>query len=112
MRAGIRALALAGLLAACVPAYAQAATTVGSSLRQRANLYIRCGGDCTAVQSARPGGAGLSIPSDGVVTRWRGRAATMAMVRRRLLHSEPDGGYASAASSDWFRMGRPHEPGH
>jgi hypothetical protein len=112
MRAAIRALALTVVLVAAVPAYAQAATTVGSSLRQRANLYIRCPGSCTAVQTARPGGLGLSIPTDGIVTRWRVRAATLGMVRLRILRAEPGGGYSAIGQSDWFRMDRPHEPGH
>jgi hypothetical protein len=94
------------------PAPAHAAATVGSSLRQRANLYVRCPGDCTAVQSGRPGAAGISIPIDGVVTRWRIRAATMGFVRLRIVRSEPDGGYSSAELGNWVRLDRPHEPGH
>src|SRR4051794_36367216 len=90
---------------------AEAATTVGSSLRQRANLYVRCGGDCTSVQTARPGGAGLAIPADGVISRWRIRAATLGFVRIRILRQEQDGGWTAVLGGDWVHLDRTHQPG-
>ena len=112
MRVTCRAVAVAGVLIGLLPGSAEAATTVGASLRQRANLYVRCGGTCTAVESARPGGAGLSIPAAGVITRWRVRAATMGKVRLRVIRPAADGGYSAVASADWVALDRPHEPGH
>jgi hypothetical protein len=112
MRRALRVLSVAAGLVVMAPTSAHAAATVGSSLRQRANLYVRCPGTCTAVQSVRPGAAGISIPIDGVVTRWRIRAATMGLVRLRIVRSEADGGYSSARLGDWVRLDRPHEPGH
>ena len=98
-------------LALLAAAPAQAATTVGSSLRQRADLYIRCSSVCTAGQSARPGGAGLTIPVDGILSRWRVRAATLGMVRLRVVRPEPDGTWTAVGSSDWFKLDRAHDPG-
>jgi hypothetical protein len=112
MRRGLPVPCFAAALALLAPVPAHAAATVGSSLRQRANLYVRCPGTCTALQSGRPGTAGISIPIDGVVTRWRIRAATMGLVRLRIVRSEPDGGYSSEGRGDWVRLDRPHEPGH
>ena len=105
-------MALALVLSACLASTAQAATTVGSSLRQRANLYVRCSSNCTSAQSARPGAAGLTIPSDGVISRWRVRAATMGTIRLRILRPEADGGYTAVLGGDWVRLDRPHDPGH
>lgn len=90
---------------------AGAVTTVGSSLRQRANLYVRCNSACSAFQSARPGGAGLRIPSDGVITRWRVRAATLGKVRLRIVRVDADGSYTSVAAGDFVALDRPHSPG-
>src|SRR6476659_7376526 len=111
MRRGGALLIAIVATAALMPASADAATTVGSSLRQRANLYVRCASNCTAVQSARPSGAGLTIPSDGVITRWRVRAATLGQVRLRILRPDADGGYTAVAASDPVRLDRPHQPG-
>src|SRR4051795_11395341 len=90
---GVALLVAAGSLLAAAPA--QASTTVGSSLRQRANLYVRCATTCTDVQTARPGDTGLRIPADGVITRWRVRAATLGAVRLRILRPV-SGAYATA----------------
>jgi len=106
-----RSVSIAVLAVLAVPAAAPAATTVGSSLRQRADLYVRCSSVCTAAQSARPGGAGLTIPADGILTRWRVRAATLGMVRLRIVRPEADGSWSGVASGDWVRLDRPHEPG-
>ena len=111
MRVALRALTIALAAVAIVPAAAEAATTVGSSLRQRANLYVRCGGACTSVQTARPGGAGLAIPADGVITRWRIRAATLGYVRIRLMRQEQDGGWTAIRGFDWAHLDRRHAPG-
>ncbi|HEX6714854.1 MAG TPA: hypothetical protein VF066_15795 [Thermoleophilaceae bacterium] len=111
MRGALRTVAVAAVLTVAVPAVAEGATTVGSSLRQRANLYLRCSSNCTAVQTARPGGAGLSMPSDGVISRWRVRAATMGSVRLRVMRPEADGGYTAVMAGDWIRLDRPHAPG-
>ena len=102
-------LVLGFVLALASPA--QGATTVGSSLRVRANLFVRCNTSCTAVQSARPGGAGIAIPDAGVLTRWRVRAATTGTVRLRILRREPGGGYTSIAIGDEVVLDRPHQPG-
>jgi len=99
------ALAVAGT------APAQAATTVGSSLLQRANLYVRCASTCTETQVDRPGDAGLTIPHDGVITLWRLRAATNGRVRLRILRLGEDGTWSAAASSDWVTLSRHHRPG-
>src|SRR3954453_7814217 len=106
----VRAAALViGVLA--LPASAEAATTVGSSLRVRANLFVRCNTECTAVQSARPGGAGLVIPQDGVITRWRVRAATQGTIRLRIVRREDDGGYSSVTIAPAVTLDRGHRPG-
>jgi hypothetical protein len=112
MRPAGTALAVSAALFVALATPAGAATTVGSSLRQRANLYVRCSSDCTAVQTVRPGGTGLTLPVDGVITRWRVRAATMGSVRLRIIRREDGGGYTSLAAGDWVRLDRPHQPGH
>lgn len=101
--------ALAALAAS--PAIASASTTVGSSLRQRADLYVRCADSCTDVQTARPGGAALRIPVDGVITRWRLRAATLGVVRLRVLRVRDNGSFETVAVSDAARLARAHRPG-
>ena len=111
MRSVFRAPVLAVAMLVALPAAAPAATTVGSSLRQRADLYVRCTSVCTAAQTARPGGAGLTVPVDGILTRWRVRAATLGMVRLRVVRPESDGGWSAVASGDWVRLDRPHAPG-
>jgi hypothetical protein len=107
----LRALVVAFAILAVAGPRAQAATTVGSSLRVRANLSIRCNTTCTEVQSARPGGAGLVVPADGVITRWRARAATLGTIRLRILRRESDGGYTSIAIADQVQLDRRHSPG-
>ena len=106
-----RALLIAVLTGLTLPAAAPAATTVGSSLRQRADLYVRCSSICTAAQSARPGGAGLTVPVDGIITRWRVRAATLGMARLRVVRQDESGGWTAVGKSDWFKLDRPHAPG-
>jgi hypothetical protein len=106
-----RVLLIACAVGLATPAAAQAATTVGSSLRTRANLFIRCNTTCTAIQSARPGGEGLEIPDDGVITRWRVRAATQGAVRLRIVRKESNGGYTSITVGDEVSLNKAHAPG-
>jgi hypothetical protein len=107
------AIFLSAALAALAtsPVIAAASTTVGSSLRQRADLYVRCTDACTDVQTARPGGASLRIPVDGVITRWRLRAATLGTVRLRVVRMHEDGTFETVAVSDPARLARAHRPG-
>jgi hypothetical protein len=101
----------AGLLLA--PASAAASTTVGSSLKGRADLFTRCDaaeGACTEVQ-LNAGAAKLAVPTDGVITRWRVRAATLGGGRLRVLHRTADGSFTVVATSDWISFNRRHGPG-
>jgi hypothetical protein len=91
---------------------AEAAVTVGSSLRERANLFTRCDSYCTEMQVTRPGGLpGATIPSDGVITRWRIRAATRGWVRLRILRPVGDGTFKAVAASDPVQLSNYHDPG-
>jgi hypothetical protein len=91
---------------------ATAAVTVGSSLRERADLYARCDSFCTETQVSRPGGlAGATIPADGVLIRWRVRSATRGWVRLRILRPQPDGSYLPVAASDPQQLTYTHAPG-
>jgi hypothetical protein len=91
---------------------ASAAITVGSSLRERANLFTRCDSFCTELPVARPGGLpGAQIPADGVLTRWRIRAATHGWVRLRILRPQGDGTFAPVAASDPMQLTGDHAPG-
>ena len=107
-RQAIGSAIILGLLAA---APASASFTVGSSLRQRANLYVRCARTCTDLQSARPGSTALRIPVTGVLTRWRLRAATLGTVRLRVVRPLPDGSYATVGLSDAQKLAQDHRPG-
>lgn len=98
-------------LIAVLPATASASFTVGSSLRQRANLYVRCVATCTELQTARPGNTALKIPIDGVLTRWRLRAATLGIVRLRVLRPLPDGSYLTIGTGDPQKLAQNHVPG-
>src|SRR4051794_9384893 len=106
---GVALLVAAGSLLAAAPA--QASTTVGSSLRQRANLYVRCATTCTELQTARPGDTGVRIPVDGVITRWRLRAATLGSVRLRVLRPTSGGAYETAGLGELQRLRQSHRPG-
>lgn len=91
---------------------ASAAVTVGSSLRERADLFTRCDSFCTELPVSRPGGlAGATIPSDGVLTRWRIRAATRGWVRLRILRPDGAGGYTPVAASEPMQLTGYHAPG-
>ena len=109
MRRLLIAAAVAGAFAS--PGTAQGAITVGSSLRVRADLFIRCNTTCSSVQSTRPGGTGLVIPEDGVLTRWRVRSATLGTLRLRVFRREEDGGYTSVAIGPEVTLDRSHQPG-
>ena len=96
-----------------VCASASASTTIGSSLRQRADLFTRCdslAGACTELQLGA-GAAKLAIPSAGVITRWRVRAATTGGVRLRVLQPAADGTFSVVETSGWESMSRRHPPG-
>lgn len=99
------------LLLAGVPVSAAASTTVGSSLRQRADLYVRCSTRCTELQVARPGGASLRIAADGIISRWRLRAGTLGTVRLRVLRPRDDASFETVAVSEPVRLARAHRPG-
>jgi hypothetical protein len=91
---------------------ATAAVTVGSSLRERADLSTRCDAFCTETQVSRPGGlAGATIPADGVLIRWRVRSATRGWVRLRILRPQADGSYLPVAASDPQQLTYGHAPG-
>jgi len=92
-------------------ASAKASVTVGSSLRQRADLAVRCDATCTELQTARPGGTGLTIPVAGVITRWRLRAATSGTVRLRVLRPVGDGTFATVGLSEPQKLAQAHDPG-
>src|SRR5256885_16147129 len=100
----------AGLLLA--PGAAVASTTVGSSLKGRADLFTRCDaseGACTEVQ-LNAGAAKLAVPADGVITRWRVRGATLGGGRLRVLHRAADGSFAVVATSARISFDRRHPP--
>lgn len=94
-----------------VAAPAPASTVVGSSLQQRADLYVRCDATCTELQDARPGGLAVATPVSGVITQWRVRAATQGAVRLRVLRPREDGRLRVVASSDEVRLDRPRQAG-
>ena len=102
---------VAGFLVA--PAAAPATTTIGSSLKTRADLFTRCDaseGACTELQLGA-GAAKLAVPTVGVITRWRVRAATLGGGRLRVLHPASDGTYAVVGNSDWVSFNRRHSAG-
>jgi hypothetical protein len=91
---------------------ASAAVTVGSSLRERADLFTRCDSFCTELPVSRPGDLpGATIPGDGVLTRWRVRAATRGWVRLRILRPDGAGGFTPVAASDPMQLSGYHAPG-
>jgi len=95
------------------PSAASASTTIGSSLRGRANFFTRCeaaAGACTELQ-AQAGAARLAAPAEGVITRWRVRAVTLGGARLRVLHPAPDGSLSVVATSGWASLNRRHAPG-
>jgi hypothetical protein len=100
IRIGCAAAALAG---AAAPA-AGAATTIGSSLAQRANLFISCGtpgeplSRCTTAQSELPNRE-TAVASDGVIVRWRIRSASGGVVRLRVLRPAGASGFTGAGTS-------------
>jgi hypothetical protein len=107
---------VASLLAVVLlaPAGAQASTTIGSSLRQRANLFTRCdavaAGACTELQ-AQAGAARLAAPAEGVISRWRVRASTLGGARLRVLHPAADGALSVVDTTGWVELDRRHGPG-
>jgi Domain of unknown function DUF11 len=97
----LRALALAGVLAALGPAVAaHAATTVGSDLSKTPTTSL-CATSCTAFGISSTSGAPVAAaPSDGVIVRWRVRSASpAATITLRTL--QPSGSsYAGVSASD------------
>src|SRR4051812_40319528 len=80
------ALAAAGLVVAAGPDPAAAAVTVGSPLSARANLVAACRSPagCTAA-AASLGGRPVAVAQDGVIVRWRLRAATRGTAALHIL---------------------------
>src|SRR5262245_13520566 len=98
----VRRVSGAALLAAlALVAPALAATTVGSSLRARADYSTSCRSDsgCTLLGSA-------AVARPGVVVRWRLRTATRGVVRLRVLRAG-----AGVSSGEAERLTRRHAPG-
>lgn len=95
---------LAGALLAVLPATAGAATTVGSDLTRTPTQTYTCASQssCTAIQTTLPGNAApLTVPADGVITRWRvkTKAGTAAAVRLRVIRDAAGGQHLGVASS-------------
>ena len=96
-----------------MPAAASGSTTVGSALKGRADLFTRCDaaeGACTELQ-LNAGAAKLAVPADGVITRWRVRAATLGGGRLRVLRRAADGTFSVVDTSGWISFDRRHGPG-
>src|SRR5947209_11278253 len=97
-------IAVAAVLAALAATPAGAATRIGSSLTQRANLFLSCGSagqplsQCTVAQT-QLGGVELVVPSHGVIVRWRVRSAGTGSVRLRVLQPAGGGGFTAVESS-------------
>ena len=85
-----RALGLAALFAAAIPAAAQAETvTIGSQLTSTNSLQYGCVSPCTAVQRDRPSPQALSetSPVNGLITSWAVRDMSMGQtLALRVLH--------------------------
>ena len=92
------------LTALALAAPAQGATTIGSGLTARANLSIACGtpGEptsiCTTAQIELPDRP-ITAPTDGVIVRWRVRAATAGVVKLRVLRPAGSGKFTGAGTS-------------
>lgn len=108
------ALAVVTLLLGASPA--SAATTIGSGLAQRPNLSIGCGvpGEpnslCTVAQTELPDRP-VTAPTDGVIVRWRVRAATAGEVRLRVLRPVGNGRFSGAGTSAPTTLFKPSGPG-
>ena len=95
-----RVLAVVGGIALSAGAEPAAAdVTVGSALGARADLVTSCRspGGCTAA-AAGLGGRPVAIGADGVIVRWRIRAATRGTAALRVLRPEAGGAYASVGA--------------
>jgi hypothetical protein len=101
LRCGVGAAVFAAL---AIAAPAQGATTIGSGLDDRANLAIACGtpGEatslCTSAQIALPDRP-ITAPFDGVIVRWRMRAANSGNASLRVLRPAGGGKFAGAGTS-------------
>ena len=108
------ALAAGTLLLWAIPA--QAATTIGSGLTARANLSIACGtaGEpnslCTVMQVELPDRP-ITAQTDGVIVRWRVRAATAGQVRLRVMRPVGNGRFEAAGTSQPATLFAPSSPG-
>ena len=95
---------------------AHAATTIGSGLSARANLSVACGvpGEpnslCTVMQTELPDRP-ITAPTDGVIVRWRVRAATAGEVRLRVMRPVGNGRFAGAGTSAPLTLFAPTSPG-
>jgi hypothetical protein len=99
-----RTLPAAALLVALAAAPALAASTVGSRLDARADFSTSCrAAGCTLA-------AGATVPSSGVVVRWRLRSATTGVVRLRVLRAAGDALETVAVGASQ-RLGHRHAPG-
>ncbi len=103
----LRIAALAAAVAGClfVPAWASAATTIGSNLVSDPDQSA-CGGltACTYLQTALPtanrAAGGLVAPSDGVVVGWKLKAGSVGgTARLRVLRPATGGKYTGAGTS-------------
>jgi Ca2+-binding RTX toxin-like protein len=94
-------LAAAAALALLAPASAPGAVTVGSDLSRQPNSAFSCPsfGTCTTAQTNLIGRQ-ASVPSAGVLVRWRVRAIPLAGATMRLRVLRPNGGsYTGRGSS-------------
>ena len=112
-RCGVALTLVAGFV---VAAPAQAATTIGSSLAARPNLVVGCGipgeptSTCTVAQIDLPDRP-VTAPTDGVIVRWRLRAAAAGSVAFRVLRPEGNGRFSGAGTSTPITLVAPTRAG-
>ena len=92
---------------------AAASTTIGSTLRARADLFTRCEtAGCTELQTGLRAQRLTAPAGEGVITRWRVRAATLGGARLRVFRPAGTGGALTAVgTTDWVPLDRRHPPG-
>jgi hypothetical protein len=90
-------------LALALPAQVPAATTIGSNLAGSSDLVTSCltgDGNCTLVQTALPGRQ-VTSPLDGVVVRWRVKAASSpGPVHLRVVRAGGGAGFTGVDSQE------------